>query len=155
MRAAFAASKAMHTACACVLAPCAVSHASHVALHQLQQMYTCLQNGSLAKREQELSKWQADLERREQQLGSGSGRSNVDDVKNFPPCCGIAHHDISKDVPHGKRSITRMCAPPLRPFLACTALASAACLPCRCSCCVLVRGQCVGFPVTGASGLHR
>ena len=73
-------------------------------------------NKSLAARELAVKKREEELARREAQLNRGAAGFNPLMVKNFPKCYPIVHHDISNDIPEGKRGITRACAP-LTPLL--------------------------------------
>ena len=67
---------------------------------------------SLAAREAALKKREAEVARREAQLQRNAAGFNPMLVKNWPRCYPIVHHDISGDIPEGKRGITRACAIP-------------------------------------------
>ena len=60
----------------------------------------------IARKEAELAKREADLARREA-LARAGGTIDPFSIKNFPPCLPLLHHDISGDIPEGKRAVMR------------------------------------------------
>lgn len=70
--------------------------------------------GGLAAREQALAQREAEIRRKEIALAR-RGAAGIDPmlIKNFPPCCPVAHHDITNDIPDFNKNIMRACASPL------------------------------------------
>ena len=66
---------------------------------------------AVAEREKELNKKEKELNKKERDLERRDSQADPLRVNNWPPCYPVLHHDIRKDIPEGKRNITRMCAP--------------------------------------------